>query len=130
MHSRIDGRSGCGTKKVATIALLMIMVHAADAATYTASTTGAQVVQDMLADPVVTLNAVKRERMMGYLDGVMDATVGIAWCPARKAVPHEMNYLVTEEISKLNADALKGNAVPLVTAALRKMFPCVAGSKS
>lgn len=121
-----QGRDGA---RVA-LAGLLLAGQAVGAAPYRPSMTGAELVRDMLADPAVTLNAVKRERAMGYLDGIMDATVGAQWCPKRKAVPHELNYLVTEALSNLSADDLKGNAMPLVTTALGKRFPCAAGRKS
>lgn len=129
MTGRIFAHKSCVRMQLATVALL-ITGTASGAETYHPSTTGAQVVKDMLADPNVGVSYLKRERMMGYLDGVMDASVDVEWCPARKPVSHEMNYLLTEEISKLSADALKGNAVPLITAALRKMYPCTVGRTS
>src|SRR5438128_1030154 len=87
--------------------------------------TGAELVRDMLADPFADdANNIRRERAMGYIDGVMDAGAGLQWCPAGKAVPHELNYLVIEEISSMPAAKLNGNAATLVLGALARQFPC------
>jgi hypothetical protein len=129
MAIHVGKHPGRGGAKLAVAGLLFVG-QAVGAATYRPSMTGKELVRDMMADPAVTLNAVKRERAIGYLDGIMDATVGSRWCPDRKAVPHELNYLVTEALSNLSAKELDGNAMPLVTAALGKRFPCAAESKS
>jgi len=114
---------------VAALALLLA-ASSTHAETYRTKMTGAQIVQDMLADPLVGANGVLRERAMGYLDGIMDATAGVSWCPARKAVPHELNYAVAEEMKALGADRLKGSAAPLVVAALSKFYPCAVAGRS
>lgn len=119
-------RGGCG---VALAVVGMLLTQSADAATYRVNMTGRQLVDDVLADPTIALNSFKRQRAMGYLDGIVDTTVNVHWCPERKAVPHELNYMLVEELSRLSADTLKGNAIPFVVDALRKMYPC-AGSKS
>ena len=64
----------------------------------------------------------------GYIDGVMDAGVGQRWCPAGKHIPHELNYLVVEEMSRMPTAKLNGNAAPLVFAALARLFPCKPGA--
>ena len=111
-------------------AVLLLAVATAEGAAYRAATTGAQLVIDMQVDPNVALNTFKRARAMGYIDGIMDATASVQWCPAGMAVPHELNYLLIEDIQRLDAAALKGDATALVVAALRKRFPCSTGSKS
>ena len=78
----------------------------------------------MRSDPSVGRNSLNRERAMGYIDGVMDSTAGRTWCPAGKAVPHEMNYLVTEELERLSPGKLTGDASALVLAVLAKEYPC------
>jgi hypothetical protein len=109
---------------------LLLLASNAEAATYRAATTGEQLIRDMQGDPSVPLNSFKRARAMGYIDGIMDATASIQWCPPGKGVPHELNYRLIEDIHRLDAETLKGSATPVVIAALRKMFPCVAGGKS
>ncbi len=90
-----------------------------------AKMTGAQLVRDMLADPFIDdVNHIRRERAMGYIDGVMDSSTGQQWCPAGKSVPHELNYIVIEEISSMPAAKLDGNAAELVKSALARLFPC------
>lgn len=106
-------------------AVALLAASAAHADTYRVKMTGAQLVQDMLADPLMSGNAVARERAMGYIDGIADLTVGVRWCPARQAVPHELNYIVAEEMKGLGAGRLKRDAAPLVLAILRKLYPCV-----
>lgn len=104
---------------------VLLSVHAAAAPTYRAHMTGAQLVRDMMADPFQGDNSVKRERAMGYIEGVADASVGVRWCPAGKPVPHELYYVVVEEMEK--AGQLHGDASTLVLKALGKLFPCRAG---
>ena len=110
---------------------LMLMMAAGQAATAqqpAAQLTGTALVRDMLANPKDdALNNIKRERAMGYIDGVMDSGLGRQWCPTGKRVSHEMNYIVTEEISRLPAAELDGNAAALVSAALARLFPCKRG---
>ena len=87
--------------------------------------TGERLVRDMLADPAVThVNSVRRERAMGYLDGVKDASSGVHWCPAGHRLPHELNYVLIEEIANSGSDKLKGDAAPLVLATLARLYPC------
>jgi hypothetical protein len=88
--------------------------------------TGEQLVRDMLADPAVGRNSIKRERAMGYMDGVMDAAAGLRWCPAGQAVPHELNYVVVEEMQTLGPTRLKGGAAALVLEVLGRRYPCAA----
>lgn len=108
--------------------LLMMAVLAAQAGAapaYRAHMTGAQLVRDMLADPFQGDNSMKRQRAMGYIEGVADASAGGRWCPAGKLVPHELPYVVVEEMEK--AGQLEGDASALVIAALGRLFPCRAG---
>lgn len=94
--------------------------------------TGSQLVRDMLADPAEGQhNSVRRERAMGYIDGVMDAAAEVRWCAAGKPVPHELNYVVVEDMSRMSADKLKGDAAALVLATLARLYPCnSSGAKS
>lgn len=66
---------------------------------------------------------VDRETARGYMEGIRDATYGIAWC-VRGEVPHELNDDIVADISKLNAQDQKGNAGLLVVRVLRSRFPC------
>lgn len=114
----------------AALALMLMMagVQAATPPKADVQVTGTALVRDMLADPKDdALNNIKRERAMGYIDGVMDAGLGRQWCPAGKRVSHEMNYLVTEEISRLPKAELDRNAAALVSTALARLFPCKLG---
>jgi hypothetical protein len=117
-----------------TLALMLAMAPALSAAPKPpqAKMTGAQLVRDMLADPFANdVNFVRRERAMGYIDGVMDSSIELQWCPAGKSVPHELNYIVTEEISGMPAAKLNGSAASLVRDALARLFPCrTTGAKS
>ncbi len=92
---------------------------------YHSHATGTQLVRDMLADPAKSsLNSVRRERAMGYIDGVMDATAGLRWCPAGKKVSHELNYFVVEDMAGMKPDQLQGDAAALVLAVLAREYPC------
>jgi hypothetical protein len=87
--------------------------------------TGTQLVRDMLADPFADdFNSIRRERAMGYIDGVMDASIGLRWCPAGQPVPHELNYVVVEDMTRLTPAKLNGNAATLVLSILAHHYPC------
>lgn len=107
------------------VVLALALAHAAPVAQpYRAQLTGKQFVQDMLADPRVGANVIQRERAMGYMRGAMDASAGQSWCPAGKALPHELDYLAAEALSALPPAQLRGNAAPLIVSALRRLYPC------
>lgn len=92
---------------------------------YPVKMTGDQLVRDMLADPNDDkFNSVRRERAMGYIDGVLDSTIGMRWCPAGQPVPHELNYVVAEDIARMPAAKLKSSAAALVIATLARHYPC------
>lgn len=84
----------------------------AQAAPYRAHLTGGQLVRDMLAAPDGGLDSIRRERAIGYMDGVMDAAAGMRWCPAGQAVPHELNYVVVEDMQRLRREQLKVSVPP------------------
>lgn len=107
------------------LALPAAVLAAQAAPAYHAHMMGAQLVHDMLADPFVGANSVHRERAMGYIEGVADAAVGARWCPAGRAVPHELTYVVVEEMQK--AGQADGDASAQVLAALGRLYPCRAG---
>lgn len=92
--------------------------------------TGEQLVRDMMAMPDGGRDSMRRARAMGYIDGVMDATAGLHWCPAGQAAPHEMNYVVVEEMQALSPTRLKGGATALMLETLSRFYPCTpAGGK-
>lgn len=105
--------------------MLAANAHAAPPRPHYSHMTAEELVRDMLADPTPGhLNSVRRERAMGYIDGVMGAADGQQWCPRGKSVPHEMNYVIAEELSRLSKDKLKGDAAPSVLAVLARLYPC------
>jgi len=109
------------------MALVLQAAQASASPAYRAHMTGAQLVRDMLADPTEGLNTFRRERAMGYIDGVADAAAGMRWCPAGKPVPHELPYVVVEEVAKMTGQ-LAGDASALVLAALGRLYPCRPGA--
>lgn len=110
---------------MAVLALALVQGGAARAAPpYRAHMTGEQLVRDMLAAPDGGLNTMRRERAMGYIEGVMDTAAGVRWCPRGQAVPHELDYVVAEEMHSLPPAQLKGDAATLVLAVLAKLYPC------
>jgi len=113
-------------KAVALLLLLTTEVGAEPL--YRPHMSGVQLVRDMLADPMEGLNSIRRERAMAYIDGVADASAGIRWCPAGKPVPHELPYVVVEEIDKMKGPH-DGDASALVLNALGKLFPCRHGGR-
>ncbi len=100
---------------------------AGPAAGYRPQMTGAQLVRDMLAEPGKGTNSIRRERAMGYIDGIADATVNRDWCPSNKVLPHELNYFLIESIAKLSPARLKGDAAALIISALGRTYPCRTG---
>lgn len=110
--------------RLAVLVLGLLAAQAGAAPIYRANMTGAQLVHDMLADPMVGDNPRHRERAMGYIDGVMDASAGVHWCPARKTIPHELNYLVVEGIAAMAQARQKGSAAALIQAVLAEKYPC------
>lgn len=119
------------TRVSALILMLPLFVCSTEAAPRQArpKVTGADLVRDMLARPKDDpLNNFRRERAMGYIDGVVDAGVGHRWCPAGRQIPHELNYLIVEELARLPSAELKGNAAVLVLAALTREYPCQPGA--
>jgi hypothetical protein len=108
------------------LALLVSQAAAAAETSYRAHMTGAQLVRDMQAEPGEGLNSMRRERAMGYIIGVADASAGARWCPAGKPVPHELPYVVVEEVAKM-PNQLAGDASSLVLEALARLYPCRPG---
>lgn len=123
-------------RSVMSVAALVLQLApalavAAAGPSYRAQMTGEQLVRDMLSAPDGGLNSMRRERAMGYLDGVMDAAAGRHWCPAGRSVPHELNYVVTEEMQRLSPARLKSAAGDLALEVLGRHYPCrAAGTKS
>lgn len=107
-------------------ALLAAATPTGAAPVYRAHMTGVQLVRDMMAEPGEGLNSMKRERAMGYIEGIADASTGVRWCPAGKPVPHELPYVVVEEVDKMKGH-ITGDASSLVLAALAKLYPCRPG---
>lgn len=114
---------------IGVAALALLAASPAHSDIYRIKMTGTQLVRDMLSDPLMADNAVMRERAMGYIDGITDITVGVHWCPAKKTVPHELNYFVAEEMKGLGANRLKSDAAPLVLVILSKHYPCTVAGK-
>lgn len=107
------------------LGLLVVFQNAAGARPdYRPHMTGQQLIHDMKANSRIGQNAVRRERAMGYLDGVMDAGAGTLRCPGSEDLPRELNYEVTDDIALLGPERLRGNAAPLVLAALAAHYPC------
>ena len=94
------------------------------AAPYIPTLTGEKFVRDMLAAPDNGAASMRRERAMGYVDGIMYGTVGVLCCPAGQHVGHEISYLAAEQMESLPADQLKKGAAPLIVAALAKIYQC------
>lgn len=86
--------------------------------------TGEQFVRDMRALPESDLASVRRERAMGYMDGVLDGTVGVRWCPAGQYVAHELGYEAADQMRRLPPERLKESAATLALAVISKTYPC------
>lgn len=104
------------------LALALADSAGAAPAAYRPHMTGAQLVHDMQAEPSIGSNSIRRERAMGYIDGVADASAGVRWCPAGRPIPHELPYVVVEEVAKVRQ--LDGDASALVLMALGRLYPC------
>lgn len=106
-------------------ALALPAMATAATPTYRPYMTGVQLVRDVQAEPGKGSNSIRRERAMGYIEGVADASAGLSWCPAGKPLPHELPYIVAEEVAKMTGQ--QGGAASLVLSALGKLYPCRAG---
>jgi hypothetical protein len=96
---------------------------------YRAKLSGEQLVNDVRADLSIGHNPFARGRAMGYIAGVMDLAAGRQWCPAGKIVPHELDYLVVEDIEGLRPEDRTRDASALIVASLAKKYPCATGGK-
>ncbi|NHZ43390.1 Rap1a/Tai family immunity protein [Massilia aquatica] len=93
--------------------------------------TGQQLV-DLLAVPSGTLNTAQlspREQHNhriadAYIDGVLDATTGIGWCPNKRYKPDTIEEKVIWGLRKLSAESLQRAAAPLILEILRPLLPC------
>ncbi|WP_314443026.1 Rap1a/Tai family immunity protein [Massilia timonae] len=93
--------------------------------------TGEQFVRDMRPLPDSDLASIRRERAMGYMDGVLDGAAGVRWCPAGDHVPHELGYEAADHMRRLPPEQLKGSAATLAIAVVSKLYPCPkSGAKS
>lgn len=108
------------------LVLAALFPSAALAAPAIPAVTGETFVRDMLAAADGGPASMRRERAIGYMDGVMDATSGARWCPAGRQVAHELSYVAAEEMKRLPPDQLKGNAAPLALSVLARFYPCAA----
>lgn len=98
---------------------------------YVPAMTGEQFVRDMRPLPDSDLASIRRERAMGYMDGVLDGTAGVLWCPAERHVAHELGYEATDQMRRLPPEQLKGSAATLALAVVSKLYPCPkSGGKS
>jgi hypothetical protein len=113
--------------KSAALAFALLAAHAGATPVYRPHMNGAQLVRDVQAEPGEGLNSIRRLQAISYINGVADASAGRSWCPAGKPVPHELPYLVAEELAK-TPDRLAGDASALIVAALAKLFPCAPGA--
>lgn len=66
------------------------------------------------------------DQARGYLRGVKDASVDVAWCVPRGLPNNEVDGEIVAHLAKLPPAVRQGNAAPLVKAALRAEFPCPA----
>lgn len=86
--------------------------------------TGEQFVRDMRPLPESDLASIRRERAMGYMDGVLDSTIGVRWCPTSPHAAHELSYEAAEQMRRLPPQQLKGSAAALALAVVSRLYPC------
>lgn len=90
----------------------VLLPMSSPAAPYVPTVTGEQYVREMLDASDSDQVAFRRERMIGYTDGVMDGTVVVRWCPAGQEVAHELSFVAAEDMKGLPRQRLKGAAAP------------------
>lgn len=118
----------CASSLILSLAIALPTIGEA-ASRYRPVMTGERLIRDFMGPPdqghvMPSGNAyVDRETARGYMEGIRDATYGIAWC-VRGEVPHELNDDIVADISKLKPQDKKGNAALLVVRVLRSRFPC------
>jgi hypothetical protein len=87
--------------------------------------TGQEVLDHRLKHVKTQLDYLNREKVDAYLNGIRDGAHGRDWCLATPLLPNELNANVVARMkAAYSPAALKGNAAPLVLAALREQFPC------
>lgn len=96
----------------------------APAAPHAPAMTGEQFVRDMRAMPKTDVASIRRERAMGYMDGVLDGAIGVRWCPAGHHAALELGYEAAEQMRKLPPEELKGSAAALALMVVSKIYPC------
>jgi hypothetical protein len=103
---------------------------AAGARTYPGTISGATLLRDYMGPPrarddpwLKGGDIVDHEMARGYMNGIKDATEGMAWCYV-SGKPHELNEDIASALQDLKPEQLKGRAAPLVVNALRQRFPC------
>lgn len=112
------------------ILLLALVPLGASAEPHPPAMTGEQFVRDMVAMPKNDLASLRRERAMGYMDGLLDGTVGVRWCPNGQPVAHELSYEAAEQMKRLPPHQLTGSAAELALSMVSKIYPCpTPGSK-
>lgn len=93
--------------------------------------TAGEVVQKLMTPPVTDADFRERDRAYYYVAGLKDGTQGTVWCFTSPVKPDESTYEVVGAIrEKYSAEALKGNAAPLVLKELQRRYPCGASKGS
>lgn len=67
----------------------------------------------------------ERAEAQGYLDGLADASEGIAWCSQESASRDEFDAQIIAHLQTLPARQLHTSAFALILPSLQKSFPCV-----
>jgi hypothetical protein len=72
------------------------------------------------------MTVTNRDRGQAYIDGVHDATEGVAWCYSEKyrPAPMELSSDVIWGLRAMPPVQLKGNAAELLADIWRKKWPC------
>jgi len=99
--------------------------------------TGQQLV-DMLSLPPGTMNALElparqqheHQRAQAYIDGVIDASRGSAWCSNGRWKPDTLDENVIWGMRATAPDKLQGPAGPLIVEILSSLLPCSTQNRS
>lgn len=108
----------------ALILLSVLLPSATSAEPHPPAMTGEQFVRDMVAMPNSDLASLRRERAMGYMDGLLDGTVGVRWCPDGQPIAHELSYEAAEHMKRLPPHQLSGSAAALALSVVSRIYPC------
>ena len=112
-------------KKAIFAVAVGLLTGSALAASYSPRMSGDSYVAHLKhSDPMTPADYRNRDRAYSYLEGVMDATEGKAWCDFDYVKTPDLAYDIADEIAAMDKKTRAGNATQLIQKVLRQKLPC------